>query len=102
MHNSNSNRNDEICHTETSKDAEVEVSESANNKIRTEEETSLQQEPAAIESKDCAESTESITEINNSTAEQVDCNDLTTVKPQAIELKIITKTFIPVAETNNK
>ncbi|XP_054747335.1 transmembrane protein 245 isoform X3 [Anastrepha obliqua] len=47
------------------------------------------------------ESDESNTQTNNSPAQQAsECNDFSTEKPHAIELKIIKKTLLPAAETN--
>ncbi|XP_053945266.1 transmembrane protein 245 isoform X2 [Anastrepha ludens] len=47
------------------------------------------------------ESDESNTQKNNSPVQQAsECNDFSTEKPHAIELKIIKKTLLPAAETN--
>lgn len=86
---SNSNCNGEICQLETTEDVEVEKSESANKSEHT-----------VLEAVGGKEGAEIITQTNNSLAELVESKDLSTGKPHAIELKIITTTFMPVAEAN--
>nr|XP_036214520.1 transmembrane protein 245 isoform X2 [Bactrocera oleae] len=83
-----SSYNGEICDTHPPTDVKIEMSEPAS-----------QVEPTLPEGIESKESTEINTLINNSSAAQEESKDLSTAKPQAIELKIITKTLMPVAET---
>ncbi|XP_069961774.1 transmembrane protein 245 isoform X2 [Bactrocera oleae] len=83
-----SSNNGEICDTHPPTDVKIEMSEPAS-----------QVEPMLPEGIESKESTEINTLINNSSAAQEESKDLSTAKPQAIELKIITKTLMPVAET---
>lgn len=85
---SSSSYNGEICDTHPPTDVKIEMSEPAS-----------QVEPTLPEGIESKESTEINTLINNSSAAQEKSKDLSTAKPQAIELKIITKTLMPVAET---
>uniref|UniRef100_A0A0K8VAD1 Transmembrane protein C9orf5 n=2 Tax=Bactrocera latifrons TaxID=174628 RepID=A0A0K8VAD1_BACLA len=84
--------NGEVCHTGPPTVAKVEMSDLKSQAEATLPAPTL---PVAIESK---ESAENIKLINSSPAEQEESKELSTVKPQAIELKIITKTLMPVAE----